>query len=408
MPPTAWRSQNSASLALCLGALLALSNCSDPAANGDPIRRTTRPHFSAAPIVGTLPGAGQFTTAATASMPTVTYPTVVRIEVDGDIDVFSNVPPDQDVQVATIGPAGGNQHLQTQNCYGMVQIWYSGPAWSYPVGTGCNGGVRTDPILIQGTGSANRGAPYPGSTPGACGPPPYTTPCYYYSGGSQTITLTPVDMQLRLKPSRYVVISGSTVTFQAFGVPDSAAPYKLPFSVQSWQWTPDSGGGSSPACSAGVTTCPKTNMTVSGTMEVTALTNGKSETTRAHVRVLCDTTGNPLLDSLPLLDAMKAAYDSAWNPDHQRRERSWGVKCDDDGVCTTHVDSLLPDAEPCAVTITEDSTLTASGHVHPFIPAHEPGAELVPELLASPRRTDQIQQSTPVPALAWMITRRRR
>lgn len=259
------------------------------------------------------------------------------------------------------------------NCYGKVQVWYQ-YGGLFDVGTDCEGGVRTTPIKMHGIGQATRIGDYPGTDPASCpGFPP--VPCYYYTGGAQSITITPIDMQLKLRPSAFVVTSGTSVTSTAFGTPDSVYPYKLPFAVQSWQWTPDTGTASTP-CSAGTTQCAKA-ITASGTMHVVAVVNGEVANESVHIRVLCDTTNNPLLNNYPLLDAMQHAWEAGWaDLPIDRREASWTVDCDADGICylNWYVD---PVATPCNTVFPDPPlpgrTRIASGHTHPVTPDGYPG-----------------------------------
>jgi hypothetical protein len=351
-------------------ALLSLSACTDTAGvdDSDPIHVVSKPKFAAATIQASLPGPTSYTINTSVSLPYVANPTIAYLAVSGDITVLDNYVHPGTV-VGVIPPGGGHQGLQTMNCYGQVQIWYQ-YGGSFNVGTDCEGGVRTTPIKMQGNGQASRGPGYPGASPPSCGYYPYT-PCYSYTGGSQSITITPIDMQLKLKPSRYVVTSGMSVTFNAFGTPDSVYPYKLPFTVQSWQWTPDSGASSTP-CSAGVTACTVTPPK-SGTMRVTALVNGEVKSASVHIRVLCQFTSDSLLNNLPLLDAMKTAWDSAYKPNvNDRVEWWWTVDCDVNGVCVASPPILMPGAFGCGSPWPPGPasgwTRRAQGHIHPGIP----------------------------------------
>lgn len=110
----------------------------------------------------------------------------------------------------------------------------------------------------------------------------------------------------------------------------------------------------------------------SGTMQVTALVNGVSQAKSVHVRNLCGATGDSLADSLPVLDAMSAAMDSANENDvpMNRRERTWHVDCDTTGSCEPTVEPLWPTATACESHMVRDTTgrRVAEGHVHPFVP----------------------------------------
>jgi hypothetical protein len=107
-------------------------------------------------------------------------------------------------------------------------------------------------------------------------------------------------------------------------------------------------------------------------MRVDAIVNGAAQTKSAHIRVLCQSTADGLLDSLPILDAM----DSAWKasngsgPIGTRLERQWTVECTSDGDCGFKV-LTQPDDSLCGSTPPPpDATGTrrARGHTHPAIP----------------------------------------
>lgn len=379
-------------------ALLPLAACTDTAGVDDsrPVHLQSKPAFVAAPITASLPAPTAYTINTSVSLPTVANATVAYLSVSGDISVYQNYPAPGPL-VGVIPPGGGHQGLQTTNCYGQVQIWYQYTG-SFNVGTDCEGGVRTTPIKMQGIGQATRGSGYPGASPPTCGFYPYT-PCYYYTGGAQAITLTPIDMQLKLKASRYVVTSGMSVTFTASGTPDSVYPFKLPFTVQSWQWIPDSGTASTP-CTSGALSCTVTPPS-SGTMRVTALANGAVASESVHIRVPCTLTGDSLLDNLPLLDAMKSAWDSAYKPSvNDRLEWSWTVDCDINGICRASPPILMPGSTGCGSFLVPGPppgwTRKAQGHVHPGIPYRDrlhPGDEMP---ASCPWRTSDTLVSQPI------------
>jgi hypothetical protein len=92
--------------------------------------------------------------------------------------------------------------------------------------------------------------------------------------------------------------------------------------------------------------------------------------------VICKTTGDSLLDSLPLLDAMSAAAASGGDINvvgnqASRREAFWFVVCTPTGDCSYQIIPLdgpcggdphyFPDTIP---------GIPAEGHYHPFYPAH--------------------------------------
>ena len=100
--------------------------------------------------------------------------------------------------------------------------------------------------------------------------------------------------------------------------------------------------------------------------------NGVVLTTSVHIRLLCALTGDPLLDSLPLLDALKAAEDSSgdYNVEgNQASRRGWDAQlhCDATGDCSYQLDM---GNSPCRATppIFDTTNLVADGHTHPFWP----------------------------------------
>src|SRR5690606_32866617 len=146
----------------------------------------------------------------------------------------------------------------------------------------------------------------------------------------------------------------------------------MPFNTQRWTWTPDSAGTPTQHC-ANQASCTITPQT-SGTMTLTALVNGAEKSRSVHIRALCAPTGDALMDSLPILDALGAAWDSSNADDPNaanRRKRYFAVECNASGECGWTVYPNGPFDTPCEATPpTRDTTgtRTAGGHIHPFTP----------------------------------------
>lgn len=110
----------------------------------------------------------------------------------------------------------------------------------------------------------------------------------------------------------------------------------------------------------------------SGTMQVTALVNGVSQTELRHVKKLCNPTGGPRLDSLPILDMLSALLAASGDPNlpnqATRREQYGTLRCQN-GDCGWDV---IPLALPCgsAPPACPDtiSGLIGTAHDHPFYP----------------------------------------
>lgn len=271
--------------------------------------------------------------------------------------------------------AGGQHNASGGQCYARVMVTFSlsgGKSFCDYANQKPITAVWADTSIMKGSATA-RWYKGPASFAWHCdgaGKPP----CYTYTR-THVVTVTPVAAALVLVPSRYVTHPGKgSVTFTASRTPTMFGPHSIPFTVQSWAWAPDSGSATGPNCAAS-TTCAYTPAT-SGTMTLTALVNGTVQTKSVHIRVLCAPTGNPLLDSLPALDGLKAAWDSSHpdGPAINRRERYFTVQCDASG-CTYTVVPGDPSDTPCqAQPPTSDTTGTrrAGGHTHPFTPGPGP------------------------------------
>ena len=231
--------------------------------------------------------------------------------------------------------------------------------------------VWADTQVVQGTVTAQWQPGPVGWGITGCGPNGQP-PCWTYTG-SHSVTVTPVPASLRVKASRYVTTPAApSVTFTAQVSPTQVGGRSVPFSVQSWTWVPDTGSGSGPACgTANICTFSPSS---SGTMRVDAIVNGAAQNKSVHIRVLCKSTGDSLLDSLPILDAMKAAEAASGDPNvpgnqPSRRENSFTVQCDASGECGYTVTDL---GTPCGGTpppVGNIPGIAVEGHTHPFNPA---------------------------------------
>lgn len=274
-----------------------------------------------------------------------------------------------------VGPfdAGGEFLWSFYQCFGNVGIWFTQSGWvgfcdfgNYKPATS----TWSKMVTVQGNGTVGWSQLYTGSS--ACDGQGQS-PCFTFSG-SFSVTVTPVAADLILRPSRYVVTQGQSVTFRA-----RRKPSNVPFQIQGWTWTPDGGTATPVSCDTVCTTSP----TSSGTMQVSAIVNGVPTTKSVHIRVLCAPTGDALLDSLPFLDAMADAWSQsgADDPDgNQRRERPFTVNCSSDGECS-HTLYSSPSNGPCQSQMPpkdQTGTEVGRGHTHPFIPDGYPDREALP------------------------------
>jgi hypothetical protein len=229
-----------------------------------------------------------------------------------------------------------------------------------------------------------------------CGPA--TAPCHNYESSGFDVSIDKPDVDLVVKPDRYTVVAPGSVKVNAQPATLQFGGVGVPFRVQSWQWQPDNGGTAAPACP------PQTDGIVpaicqfspssSGTLTVTALVNGDQKVKAVHIRVLCESTGDSLLDSLPILDAMRMALLAGNSGDpltNNRREMQWGVLCDGLG-CAPVVYPADANTSPCsstpiATTPSTDTTGTrvTGGHTHPNIPIGSSGAEPWPSVCGTPK-----------------------
>lgn len=314
---------------------------------------------------------------------TYPYPTLAVVSVTGVLErYYSNSPgwnfppPTGDLREEHAGSvdAGGQFNGSTNQCHARVRVTFSqggGELFCDYYNQLAVKNEWADTSIMKGAGIA-RWDKGPASFLAHCdgtGKPP----CFTYANEHE-VKVTPVPASLVLRPNRYVTHPGKpTVTFKARRTPATFGPHLIPFSVQSWAWEPDSGAASGPACSSD-TTCVFTP-SVSGTMTLTAIVNGTLQSSSVHIRVHCATTGDPLLDSLPILDGLKAAEALSGDPNaanqSSRREHFSRFRCDAHGQCTSSVTSL---ATPCGATPSQpppwlgDEDIVGSGHTHPFFP----------------------------------------
>jgi hypothetical protein len=319
-------------------------------------------------------------------------PTLAVVQVSGLIDqYYSNSngwilpPPNGDLRGTLKGQqdAAGQFNGTAYQCYANVAVLFSqggGKVFCDYSNMKPLTSVWADTSVLRGDGSARW---YKGPLEwlthcNGTGKPP----CYTFTGSFE-VSVTPAAAELTFSASRYVVYPGKgSVTFTAGRTPSQFGRFSVPFTIQSWTWTPDGGSAITPCVS---TTNPCTySPASSGTMQIAALVNGVVLTASVHVRKLCAATGDSLADSLPILDAMHAALDSAGENDvaQNRRERTWHVDCLNTG-CVPLVDPLDPAAEPCRTPMHRDTSgvRKAEGPVEPFIPAfggYSPPTELVP------------------------------
>lgn len=345
---------------VCLvGVLTVVAACHESDAPTEPLADPPISFSVTDPFTGSLPIGNTSSPNGTLALPTYPTPMLLKITVSGQTTVtpYPDTYPPYQLDAAGETWAG--------HCSGGMYIRYYPYEW-WPMVPCLSRDYYTPQSSISGYAILG-GTGYATRTGGVGG--------LYSYAGALSVTLEPVKAKVSVKASKYVVTPNQTVTFTASISPSAVGPLPIPWSIH-WRWVPDAGSQTTP-CGAAIT-CPL-QVAASGTMFVDAVVNGEAQTASVHIRVINCLTGNPLLDSLPILDGLKLAMDSSGVSDSNpaaRRERKIQIKCDIYG-CRAELLPLLPlpplpDSPgdgPCKSTFPPaDSTVIGEGHVHPFRP----------------------------------------
>ena len=162
--------------------------------------------------------------------------------------------------------------------------------------------VYSDTTVIKGDGTFTWHRGFRGvgwTTCNGSGEPP----CFLIDGGF-TISVEPIPAALVLTASATSVTPSTSVTFTASATPAAVNADSRLLTIQSWQWTPDSG---SQTVSCGTNkTCGFTPQS-SGTMKVTAIVNGTEQSAERYVIV---NSCSPVTDSLLNNPRVRRGFDS--------------------------------------------------------------------------------------------------
>ena len=213
--------------------------------------------------------------------------------------------------------------------------------------------------------------------PGLCGPG--FPPCFNYSGAFQ-VSVTRVATTLTSTAAPRHMTSPQLVTFTAALTPPSAGGVGVPYIVQNWRDTSDSGVVNTSPCpvppsGTNPAVCTFTPQR-SGDLEVTVLANGIVKRASAHLNVLNCLTGDSLLDDSRVRKGLRGTWNAA-NPNGpaaDRRERAGMLYRDAAGNIIPVTFPLDPTATPClnhypsAADINQYGTPIYQWHVHPFRP----------------------------------------
>ena len=204
--------------------------------------------------------------------------------------------------------------------------------------------------------------------------------CYRYDGRF-TMRVERPAATLTLTQDRHVITKGTLVKFTATVTPDGFGGPPLgkiptPFKILRWEYRPDRANAADTAwrwvCSTTADLNPqKCDYPVdsTGTLRIRVEVQGQLVVQTARVRVICVTTGDRVLDSLPVLDAIDSALalGNGLNPNPSlRREVGWRVLCDPGGPCETR---FYVGSTPCrtqlpSLSASDSARMVAEGHTH--------------------------------------------
>jgi hypothetical protein len=221
------------------------------------------------------------------ALPTYADPVVALVSVNGRILVSSNHPN----KTSSLVDASGYWRNDTiHGCYVDVKVTYGATVWP----SGCAGPaqlVRSDTILVQGSGTVKRGSVV-AQWPYECD---YSL-CWSYSlnDGAQTLSLQPLSPAIDIltpgtAQSPHGVIAlpppGTGTTVQVSSNPSTLKTFQVPIRVLSWSWTPRPGGdgATSVGCTGTKILCSMT-FTETGSLVVTAIVNGTEQADTLLVR----------------------------------------------------------------------------------------------------------------------------
>lgn len=213
-------------------------------------------------------------------LPTYNDPAIVLVSVYGRI--FVN-PLHPSKSASLVDGTGYWREDSIQGCYVNVQVNYGATVW--PSGCGApQQQVRSDTILVQGSGTVKRGGVV-GQWPWECD----YSQCWSYSlyDGVQTLSLQPLSPTIDIltpgtAQSPHGVIAlpapGTGTTVQVSSTPSTIKGIQVPIRVLSWSWLPRPGGdgGTSVGCTGTKVLCSMT-FTETGSLMVSAIVNGTEQ-----------------------------------------------------------------------------------------------------------------------------------
>jgi hypothetical protein len=211
------------------------------------------------------------------ALPTYSDPVIVLVSVFGRIDV---VPMHLSKSASLVDASGYWREDSIIGCYVNVQVKYGSTVW--PSGCGApQQQVRSDTILVQGSGTVKRG--------GAIAQWDYECDydqCWSYSlhDGVQSLSIAPLTATIDLttpgtsQPTPGYIDrppAGDWTLFRVAASPTTLKSINVPIRVLSWQWIAATGGAGQTVLTGGATAIQRSvYITENGRMVVSAVVNG--------------------------------------------------------------------------------------------------------------------------------------
>lgn len=262
-------------------------------------------------------------------------------------------------------------------CYGYAQVaitYYPTTGGSTNVILPCdNANPYQKQYTFNGSYSAYRGSDAYVQIWGYCGYQQWPSDCVTYSG-SQNVSIQRLPANLGLTSSKTITTPGTLVTFTGSANPSSiGSPSTVtPLTLESWDFSYDSGGGALCEMIAG-TSC-SVRVERSGTMRLTAIVNGERQyqTKRCSV-VPCIKGESDVINDSEFRRLAQAALDSSGLDDPNpanRQEVAFEVwrRRSDSTLKFVWVGATLNDPCHVAVNLQDDNdslTFEGFGHTHP-------------------------------------------
>lgn len=355
---------------------LALLSCAEqrspiePLSPAQPALTIVPPAVSAFDIPLTSPYSPAW---ALTALPTYNEPVIVLVSVFGRIDV---IPLHPSKGPSLVDASGYWREESVIGCYVNVQVKYGSTVWP----SGCAAPqqqVRSDTILVQGSGTVKRGGAI-GQWDSECD----NDQCWAYGlhDGVQTLSITPLAATIDLttpgtsQPSPGYIDRPPPATWAVFRIAASPTTLKsitVPIRVLSWQWIAATGGAGQTVLTGGATAIQRSAyITENGRMIVSAVVNGLEQVDTVRVGIPPDTTPPPPdTGTVTIVPAALSVYPTIiLHPPYRERYDTSRV---DVIVSVRRADgTAIPNRD---VTLSLTPTEGSAGHLHLGPPAKPAG-----------------------------------